>query len=603
MEGRRKPITQENRDRKRAQLIKKRKKIMRIRVTVFVILIVSIVAGAVLYKKYSPSKEQANLKEYYGINQEGELAVIIDNEIVGAAGKVLDGKPYVEYSVVRDHLNKRFYVDKNENVLLYTLADGSVEAHVGSAEYTYQKETQSREYVILKMEGNVSYIALDFVKEYTDIEFQVYEEPARIMIESDWGEKTVATVKKDAKVRLKDDIKSAFLTEADKKSQITVIDKGDKWTLVRTEDGFIGYIKNNALKNEEQVIIDRAFEKQVYPNISKKYTINMGWHVVSNKSANNNVLKTIASTKGLTTISPTWFTINNVSGDITSLASSDYVNYAHQTNIEVWALIKDFDGQVDTPEEMLELLSRTSSRTNLINELMAEVFKYDIDGINVDFEKISPECAEHYLQFLRELSVKCRQNGIVLSVDNFVPASHNAHYDLEEQAEIVDYVIIMGYDEYYEGSPESGPVASIDFVKNGVEAALEAVPSEKLINAVPFYTRLWTETPKTEEELAAEQGTEAAEYPTKVTSEVFRMKTIMPRVQEAGAEIEVDPETNEKYAQWEEDGKTYKVWIEDTESLEMKLKLIQKYQLAGVSAWRLGWESEGTWELILKYVN
>lgn len=603
MEGRRKPITQESRDRKRAQLIKRRKKIMRIRVTVFAILIVGIVAGAVLYKKYSPSKEQANLKEYYGVSQEDELAVIIDNEIVGAAGKLLDGKPYVEYSVVRDHLNKRFYVDKNENILLYTLADGSVEAHVGSAEYTYQKETQSREYVILKMEGDVSYIALDFVKEYTDIEFQVYEEPARIMIESDWEEKTIATVKKDAKVRLKDDIKSAFLTEADKKSQITVIDKGDKWTLVRTEDGFIGYIKNNALKNEEQVIIDRAFEKQVYPNITKKYTINMGWHVVSNKSANNNVLKTIASTKGLTTISPTWFTINNVSGDITSLASSDYVNYAHQTNIEVWALIKDFDGQVDTSEEMLELLSRTSSRTNLINELMSEVFKYDIDGINVDFEKISPECAEHYLQFLRELSVKCRQNSIVLSVDNFVPAPHNAHYDLEEQAEIVDYVIIMGYDEYYEGSPASGPVASIDFVKNGVEAALESVPSAKLINAVPFYTRLWTETPKTEEELAAEEGTEAAEYPTKVTSEVFRMKTIMPRVQEAGAEIEVDPETNQNYAQWEEGGKTYKVWIEDAESLEMKLKLIQKYQLAGVSAWRLGWESEGTWDLILKYVN
>ncbi len=603
MEGRRKPITQESRDRKRAQLQKRRKKIMRIRMTVFAILVVSIVVGAVLYKKYSPSKEQANLNEYYGISQEGELAVVIDSWMVGAKGKLFDGKPYVEYSVVRDYLNKRFYVDKNENILLYTLADGSIEAHVGSTEYTYQKETQSREYVILKMEGDASYIALDFVKEYTDIEFQTYEEPARIVIESDWEEKTVATVKKDAKVRLKDDIKSAFLAEAEKKTQVTVLEKKDKWTLVRTENGFIGYIKNNALKDEQQVIIDRAFVEDEYPNISKKYTINMGWHVVTNNSANNDVLKTIANTKGLTTISPTWFTINDVSGDITSLASSSYVNYAHQSNIEVWALIKDFDGNVDTAEEMLELLSRTSSRTNLINELMAEVFKHDIDGINVDFEKISSECAEHYLQFLRELSVKCRQNGIVLSVDNYVPASHNAHYDLEEQAEIVDYVIIMGYDEHYDGSPISGPVASIDFVKNGVEAALESVPSEKLINAVPFYTRLWTETPKTEEELAAEEGTDAVEYPTKVTSEVFRMKTIMNRVEESGAAIEVDPETNQNYAEWEEDGKTYRVWIEDATSLEMKLKLIKKYQLAGVSAWRLGWESEGTWDLILKYVN
>ena len=603
MENRRKPITQESRDRKRAQLMKRRKKIMRIRIATLAILIVGIVVGAVLYKKYSPSKEQANLKEYYGVSQEDELAVVIDNAIVGPAGKIFDGKPYVEYSVVRDYLNKRFYVDKNENILLYTLADGSIEAHVGSTEYTYQKEAQSREYVILKMEGHVSYIALDFIKEYTDIEFQVYEEPARIMIESDWEEKTVATVKKNAKVRLKDDIKSAFLTVADKKSEVTVIHKGNKWTLVRTEDGFIGYIKNNALKAEQQVIVDRAFEKQVYPNISKKYTINMGWHVVSNKSANNNVLKTIASTKGLTTISPTWFTINDVSGDITSLASSDYVNYAHQSNIEVWALIKDFDGNVDTQEEMLELLSHTSSRTNLINELMAEVFKHDIDGVNVDFEKISAECAEHYLQFLRELSVKCRQNDIVLSVDNYVPAPHNAHYDLEEQGEIADYVIIMGYDEHYDGSPMSGPVASIDYVKNGLEVALNDVPSAKLINAVPFYTRLWKETPKTAEELEAEAGTDAAEYPTKVTSEVFRMKTSLDRVREAGAEIEVDPITNQNYAEWEENGKIFRMWIEDATSLEMKLKLIQKYQLAGVSAWRLGWESEGTWDLILKYVN
>ena len=159
MENGRKPITQESRDRKRAQLIKKRKKIMRIRMATVAILIVCIVVGAVLYKKYSPSKEQANLNEYYGITKDDELAVIVDNSIVGAAGKLLDGKPYVEYSVVRDYLNKRFYVDKNENILLYTLADGSIEAHVGSTDYIYQKETQSREYVILKMEGDVSYIA------------------------------------------------------------------------------------------------------------------------------------------------------------------------------------------------------------------------------------------------------------------------------------------------------------------------------------------------------------------------------------------------------------------------------------------------------------
>ena len=590
MEHGRKPITQESRNRKRAQLLKRRKQIMRMRIGIFVVAVVAIIAGAFLYKKYSPSKEKADLNKYYGIDQTDAVAVIVDDEILGASGRIVDGKPYIEYSVVRDYLNERFYVDGNENVLLYTLANGSIETHVGSTDYTYQKESYSREYVILKMEGSTSYISLDFVKEYTDIEFQTYEEPARIMIQSDWDELTVATVKKDSKMRQSGDIKSAILTEVNKKDQVTLLEKGEKWTLVRTEDGFIGYVKNNVLKEEEQVIYDRAFVEQEYPNISKKYTINMAWHVVSDRSVNNTVLTSIASTKGLTTISPTWFTINDTNGDITSLASSDYVNYAHQTGLEVWALIKDVDGEVDTAEEMFELLSRTSSRTNLINELMAEVFKHDIDGVNVDFEKISAECAEHYLQFLRELSVKCRQNGIVLSVDNYVPASHNVHYNLEEQAKIVDYIIIMGYDEHYDGSETSGPVASLQYVKQGIENALEVVPSEKLINAVPFYTRLWTESMDENGEL-------------KITSEVFRMKTTLARVKEANADIIIDPSSGMNYAEWEEEDGFYRIWIEDSESLEQKLKLINKYNLAGVSAWRLGWESEGTWDLILKYVN
>ena len=585
MEGGRKPITQENRDRRRAQLIKRRKKIMRRRICVFVVIVIALVLGALLWKKFSPSKEAANLNEYYGINDEGQAAVIIDNRILGPVGKIVDGKPYIEYSVVRDHLNNRVYVDSKENLLLYTLADGSIEAHVGSTEYTYKKEAHSKEYVILKMEGNTSYVSLDFVKEYTDIEFQTYDEPARIMIVSDWDEQTVATVKKSTKLRLAGDIKSSILKEAKKNDELTIVEKAEKWTLVRTEDGFIGHVKNSALKDEQQIIVDRAFNKQVYPNLSKNYTINMAWHAVSDRSVNDTVLSTIANTKGLTTVSPTWFALEDVDGNISSLATSDYVNYAHQVGLEVWALIKDFDGEIDTQEEVFAVLSRTSSRTNLINELMAEVFKHDIDGINVDFEHISKECAEHYLQFLRELSVKCRQNGIVLSVDNYVPAAHNIHYNLKEQGEIVDYVIIMGYDEYYEGSSTSGPVSSLSFVENGIKGALDFVPSEKLINAVPFYTRLWMETPETLE------------------SEVYRLKTTPALLEEAGVEAKVDPATGLNYAQWEKDGVTYKIWIEDAMSLEAKLQFMKKYNLAGVSAWRLGYESAETWDLILKYVN
>ena len=592
-----------SRNRKRARARKRRQRNLAMKVFLFIIIIVGVIGGAFLLKKYGPTKEKADLNEYYGIQKENQLAVIVDNEVLGASGIMLDGKPYVEYSVVRDYLNGRFYVDFNENILLYTLPEGTIRADVGSTEYTLQKERTSVGYTLLKMEGSTAYISLDFVQEYTNIDFQTYEEPSRVMIISDWGETTVATVKRNTQVRYRGGVKSPILTNVSKKDVVTVIEDEDNWKKVRTEDGYVGYMKTNCLKNERKEQISREFEEQVYPSISKDYTINLAWHVVTNKTANNTVLSTIADTKGLTTISPTWFTVADTRGNINSLASSQYVNYAHQSNIEVWGLVRDFDGGINSYEESYELLSHTTHRENLINQLIAEALKTKLDGINVDFEKISTECGEHFIQFVRELSVKCRQNGIILSVDNYVPAGYNKHYNLEEQGTVADYVIIMGYDEHYAGSYESGPVASLAYVKSGIEETLKVVPKEKTINAVPFYTRLWKEVPKTEGELAAEEGTEAAEYSVKVTSSAYGMRAAEQVIATAGAQIVVDEATGHNYAQWEADGATYKIWLEDEAALEAKLKLMKEYELAGNAAWRLGYEKSDTWELILKYVN
>ena len=592
-----------NRKRRNGASRRQRKRNLAFKMSILVLIVIGLVGGAFLLKRYSPSKEKADLKKYYGIEQDNQVAVIIDNQILEAKAAMFDGKPYLEYSLVRDYLNDRFYWDSNENILLYTLPEGTIRADVGSNEYTLQKEKKSEDYTIIKTEGSTAYIALDFVQKYTNIEFKTYEDPQRVMIISDWGKIRTATVKKDTQVRYRGGVKSPYLTEVSKKDKVTVIENEGDWKKVRTEDGYIGYIKKNCLKNEKEETISREFEEQVYTNISKDYTINMAWHVVTNQSANEKVLQTIADTKGLTTISPTWFTIADTDGNINSLASSQYVNYAHQSNIEVWALVRDFDGGIGSYEESYEVLSHTSKRENLVNQLIAEALQTGIDGINVDFEKISAECGEHYIQFIRELSVKCRQNGLVLSVDNYVPKTYNAHYHIEEQGKVADYVIIMGYDEHYSGSYESGSVASLNFVKEGIEATLNAVPKEKVINAVPFFTRLWKEVPKTEEELAEEAGTEAAEYSVKVTSEALGMEAAEQAIADAGAQTTVDEATKQNYAQWEADGATYKIWLEDETALEEKLKLMKEYKLAGTAAWRLGFEKSSVWELILKYVN
>ena len=221
MEQRVRPRTQNSRNSRRAYLKRRRQRTLMLRAIVFAVVIVGIIGGALFIKFFGPSKERANLDEYYGIENENQLAIIIDNEIVGTQGIMLDGKPYLEYSIVREYLNSRFYVDMNENILLYTLPEGTIRADVGSKDYTLQKETQSKDYTILKMEGNLAYIALAFVKEYTDIDFSVYEDPNRVMIVSQWKNK-VATVSSDTQVRMKDDTKSAILTDVSENDEVSI---------------------------------------------------------------------------------------------------------------------------------------------------------------------------------------------------------------------------------------------------------------------------------------------------------------------------------------------------------------------------------------------
>ncbi len=578
-----------------------------LRVLIILILIVAAIGAAFFWTKYGPSKEQADAQEYYGISGENQLAVIVNNENLKAQGMLYEGRPYIEYTTVRDYINQRFYWDANENILLYTLPREMVAVGVGSKEYSVGNERRSEDYTILKTEGRTAYIALDFVQQYTDLEYKTYQDPNRVMIVSEWETK-VAEVKKDTQIRVRGGVKSPVLTEVNKKDQVTFIESEDDWIKVRTEDGYIGYIKASCLKKEETKVVSRDFEEPEFTSIQKDRTINLAWNIVTNQTANTAVLETIANTKGLTTISPTWFTVGDTQGNLVSIASPEYVNYAHQAGIEVWAMVSDFDhgfGGITTADEIAEVLSYTSRRDNLTNQLIGAALQYGVDGINVDFEHIyTEEAGFHFIQFIRELSVKCRQNNLVLSVDNYVPQGYNMQYHRKEQGVVADYVIIMGYDEHQSGSFESGSVASYQFVKEGIEKTLEEVPAEKVINAVPFYTRLWTERPKTEEELAADEGTEAAVYTTKIECETLGMAAAQERVAGAGATAVWDDTVKQNYAEWDgADGLKYRIWLEDAASIEAKLQLMKEYKLAGTAAWRIGYETSDIWEMILKYVN
>ena len=587
----------------RARMRRRRKRQRMIRFVLLIILIIAAIAGIILWKRYSPSKEQYDMKKYYGIEKDGQVGITVDNKVVEAEGKLAGGKVYVAYNIVRDYINSRFYWDPNENVLLYMLPEDMISVDVGSKDYSISRKKKSEDYVILKTEGNTAYIALDFVQQYTNIDYEVSNNPDHVMIRTKWGKTDVATVKKNTQVRYQGGVKSPVLAELKKKDEVTVVESEQNWKKVRTADGVIGYVKNKTLKNEEKKNITRKFEEQDYSNISKDYTINMAWHNVTNQDANNAVAQRIAQTKGLTTLAPTWIHVADTNGNISSIASADYVSYAHKQNVEVWMTVRDFDGGISSEKESYELLSYTSRRETLITQLIAEALRVGVDGINVDFEKISDKCGEHYIEFIRELSVKCRQNGLVLSVDNYVPKSFNTQYDRKEQGIVADYVVIMGYDEYYAGSPEAGPVSSYNYVKEGITETLKEVPAEKVISGIPFFTRLWKETPKTEEELKSDKGTDAEQYSATVESDAYGMDNAQAIVKQAGVDTTWDKKAGQNYATWEADGSKYEIWMEDSKSIEAKLKLMKKYKLAGTAEWSLGQESSDIWNLIQKYVN
>lgn len=541
--------------------------------------------GKNLYEKYSPSKELADTTAYFHLEDEQDMAILVNEELLAEKARWIDGKIYLHVETVYEYLSSRFYWDETENLYLYALPTELVSVEVGKNEYSVGKSKQSEDYVILRTNGNDAYVALDFVKKYTNFSYEFWEDPNHVRIVTQFGEREIVCAKKAAVVREKPGIKIPILTAVEKGSMLLVLPKDeeiDEWTRVLSADGYIGYIQNKYISEVSKISLEEPeFEEVEYSSISKDYTINLAWHQVTNMEANEQLLNRIASTKGLTTISPTWFSVSDTSGNISSLASHEYVDYAHQQGLEVWALVDDFKEDVS----VYEVISKTSTRQRLVNQLTAAAIQYDLDGINIDFEYVREKGARAFLQFIRELSIMCRINGIVLSVDNNVP-TYTAYYNREEQSVFADYLIVMGYDEHASNSEVAGSVASYGFVKDGIEKTLEEVPKEKLINAVPFYTRFW----KTDAE-------------GNVSSEALGMQRAEDRLKANEVTANWDETSRQYYAEFEYENSIYQMWLEEERSIEEKLQLMKEYDLAGVAAWKLGFERASVWDVILKYVN
>ena len=547
------------------------KKHMPVFVVCLLIVLVSLIGGAVYgINKLIPTSKQMDLTEYYGHNADGEAALILGTQKLEQKALFSGNDVYLPLDVVSGYLNQRYYWDSENKKILYATPTSLTEEAASE---------QADGNVWLK--DDTVYLKLDYVKKYTDIDSYIYEDPARVAIQYKFSNIQTVTVKKDTVIRYRGGIKSEILTKIPKDTVLRLLDEGEDWDQVATDDGYIGYIQKKKVSSADTTNYERDFKAEAYSYLTMDEPVNMVWHQVTSTDANSYFTDAVQNMTGVNVISPTWFSVSDNDGNVSSLASGEYVMQAHEKGLKVWGLVDNFSENMSTTT----VLSKTSSRQNLENHLVTYALKSGLDGINIDFESLSEDVGIHFLQFLRELSIQCHENNLVLSVDNPVPEDFTSHYDRTEQGKVVDYVIIMGSDEHYVGS-DVGSVASLPWVEQGVKDTLAEVPAKRTILAIPFYTRLWKTT---------DGGA--------LTSEAIGMDQAQQVISENGAETYWDKTTSQNYGTYEGDGATYQIWLEDAQSVAEKVKLISKYELAGVAEWKLGFENSGIWSVITENLS
>ena len=552
---------------------------------VLVVLILIVLVGAAgvvsfLINRYKPGTEYMAGNEYFNLTDENSVALIQNGELLEEQAVLIGGEPYAAYTYVESQLNSCFYWDEETKGILLTTSGGVQTLLPGDA--AVAKTPGGQPAVQQESDGKV-YISLDVVKEYTDLDYAYYSDPNRVVIRNEWDGVEQATVQSDtAQVRQKGGIKSLILADVQKGDTLLYLENLDNWCKVMTADGYTGYIQTEDI-SEPEAIEARTAKKDSYERITRDHKINLVWHQSTSTESNDAMAEMTAEMTGVNVISPTWFSVTDETGTISSLASADYVKLAHDAGREVWGLIDNFNEAFDETTD----LAYASVRSRIIEQLLAEAASCGMDGINVDFENLKEAGIPHYLQFLRELTSAAHAQNLVVSVDTPVPQAYTMYYQRGEQARFVDYMIVMAYDEHFAGSEKAGSVSSLPFVQQAVEEMTRVMPADQVICGIPFYTRVWTE----------KFGQSA------ITSEVLGMDGAKNYAKENQMTETWDASLGQNVATVETSDARYTIWMEDEQSMEEKLKVIQSADLAGVAEWKLGFERADVWSLISEYIE
>lgn len=554
-------------------------------VVILIVFVILVILGIIVYNvRYSPTSETMTVDEYYEV-ADGETAVIVDGDLftktdADILGIVRDNKPYVEVEFINDEIDDIYAYDEVGHTLCYTTKEGTYKAKAQTKGYTFNSQNVSKDYIPFIEEKGRAFLSLDFIKDTNGIEYTFNENPSRVAIYTAGKERTTATVRKDTPMRRFGGNRSKILSTAKEDEEVTIVDNYGSWSQILTKDGILGCVENSCLKDKETSENKTGAAQESLSHNLMKEKIRMGWHQIFNKTANDQVGAVISTAEGMNVISPTWIQIRDNSGTVIDMSSASYVQFCHDRNIKVWSLVSNIEKDVDEGA----LFNVAGNRETLINNIINSVTAVGADGVNVDIESVGDANVDGYVEFIKELALKCNEKGLAISVDNY--NTDSANYKVNIQSRFVDYVVLFGYDETWTGSPVAGSNNSMGFVKDGVEDMLdEGVDKSQLILAIPFYTRLWTQNGQN------------------VTSETVTLKDTPGLLTSNNATPTWLKENKENYAEWQKgDGKCM-IWIVDDKSLKERCDYVMSKNIAGVSAWKLGNETADTWKMIKETVK
>lgn len=537
-------------------------------------------AAAVLFVLYYavlrnlPSSRRADLSSYFHISGEGEVGIVADGIVSKNPGRLFDGELYLPCETVNELVDHGFYYDAKDRLLILTRPTEIL---------TFPADGTDP---VFCLKNEKPYVSAAFVRENCPVEAFYGGEPARISFRGT-EEVSEATVQAEGiALREGDGVKNAILRELSEGESLRVLqtEAGEGWTAVLTEDGLSGFVPSDTLSEAKATRKDLPNAAE-FTHLLRDEPMSLVFHQTTDQASNEALPSYLEGVYGVTDLAPTWFFLDSEVGEVTSLASKDYVRYAHERELGVLAVFNDFDGQAAGSHATGEALSGFGSRSAMISRVVEETLASEADGICIDFENVTSQSAGAFIEFLRELAVSCRREGLVLLVCNYTP-SFTKYYARNRQAEVVDYLVLMCYDEHTSHSPKAGSVASLPFVENGILETLKEVPREQLVAALPFYTRIW----ETREGQAPE-------------CRAVGMAAADAFVEDNGLAVVRDEKIGQDYASKEENGLLVEIWLENLYSLGEKLEVVRRAELAGIAAWKLGFETEEVWELFVGYLE